>query len=108
MQGGRIDQWETDQESFRREIGEELGIKKLAIIGSVDYYIWLNTPSGAHACGIANLIKNDNSEIRLSSENKSLAWIAEKEINNYKYFWPKSERAIKKAFTYHRLVNKAL
>lgn len=106
LPGGRIDQGATDKESFKREIREELGLEKFENIGPADYYIWFNTPAGAHACGIANLIKNDNSKIKLSSEHKSLAWITEREIDNYKYFWPKSERAIRKGFAYYRLVNK--
>jgi 8-oxo-dGTP pyrophosphatase MutT (NUDIX family) len=104
LPGGRIDQGENDRESFKREIKEEIGLKKFEIIGPVDYYVWLNTPAGAHACGITNLIKNDRDEIRLSSENINLAWITEAEINNYKYFWPKSERAIKKGFAYYKLI----
>ncbi len=106
LPGGRVDQGETDQESFRREIKEEIGLEKFKIIGPVDYYVWFNTPTGAHACGITSLIENDEDKIKLSPEHKSLAWISEEEINNYKYFWPKSERAIRKGFVYYKIINK--
>lgn len=108
LPGGRIDQGETGEESFKREIKEELGFKEFELIGPVDYCVWFNTPAGAHACGIVNIIKNNEDKIKLSPEHRRLAWITEAEINNYKYFWPKSERAIKKGFAYYRLINKTL
>ena len=78
LPGGRIDQEETDQESFKREIREEIGLEKFEIIGPVDYYIWLNTPARAHACGITNLIKNDCDKIRFPHEIRDCLYCDEK------------------------------
>ena len=102
--GGRLDQGEDMEQGFRREIKEEIGLSEIEITSVVDYDIWVN-PQGVPVCAIANLIKQDEGQIVLSDEHRSYAWVAENEIDNYRFLWPQAPRMLKKAFLYTKLTN---
>jgi len=97
LPGGRIDKNETGEESFAREIKEELGISKFKNIGVADCDTW-NNYKNEPMCGIVNLIKNDTDKITLSPEHSQMKWISKKEVDNYKYCWPVMGYMIKKGF----------
>lgn len=105
LPGGRVDKGEDGNTAFKREIREEIGFKKFENIGVVDYDIWYVGPDKP-VCGIANLIFNDNDEIKLSDEHSQIAWISEGEIDDYKFLWPNISRMIRKGFGYYRLLRK--
>ena len=102
---GRGDKGETSESAFRREIEEELGFIEFENLGVVDYDIWF-TADNIPVCGIANLIRNDNDEVRLSPEHGDMRWIDEEDIDKYKYLWPELRRMIKKGFEKHKMLNK--
>ncbi|MFA5318449.1 MAG: NUDIX hydrolase [Patescibacteria group bacterium] len=97
LPGGRLDKGEFAEEAFRREIKEEIGFDDFNILGIVDHEIWY-TKNGTPFCGIANLIKNEKDKIKLSPEHTDYKWIAETEIDDYKYIWKNMDRMIKKGF----------
>ncbi|MDP2736244.1 MAG: NUDIX domain-containing protein [bacterium] len=96
LPGGRINNNENSEESFYREIKEELDINNFKILGVVDYEAWY-THSGFAVCGIAKLIETEG-EIKLSDEHTSLKWIKEDEIDQYTFVWPAMNRMIKNGF----------
>ena len=96
LPGGRINNNENSEESFRREIKEETGINNLIILDVVDYEAWY-THTGFAVCGVARLIETEE-EIKLSREHTSLKWIKEDEIDQYKFVWPAINRMIKNGF----------
>jgi 8-oxo-dGTP diphosphatase len=96
LPGGRINVGENKEEALRREIKEELGIDNFKILSAVHYDAWY-TSMGWPLCGIANMISSDE-EITLSVEHTNLAWINEKEIDNYKFIWPEMSEMIKRGF----------
>ncbi|MDO8668309.1 MAG: NUDIX domain-containing protein [bacterium] len=96
LPGGRINNNENSKEAFRREIEEELEIKKFKIIDTIDYETW-HTNSGFALCGVANLIETEE-KIQLSDEHTSLKWIKEDEIDQYEFVWPSMGRMIKNGF----------
>jgi len=104
LPGGRIDKKEADEVAFFREIKEELGFSDFKNLGVVDYEICYvkDTPF----CGIVNLIKNDDNEIKLSEEHSQYKWINENEISDYKYAWKNMDRMMKKGFQYYKLLQK--
>lgn len=105
--GGRIDAGELSAEnSFRREIKEELGITKFNILAVVDYDIWRSDFLKRPVSGIANLIQSDENKIKLSREHVSYRWITEKEIDNFQYIWPSAPRMIEKGFDLYKLLRK--
>lgn len=97
MPGGRIDIGEKGDDAFLRELQEETGIKDFDNLGVIDYEIW-HTDTGVPVCGIVNLVEMNHDEIELSNEHGNMKWISRKEIENYKYVWPKMARMIKKGF----------
>ncbi|PIR93465.1 hypothetical protein COT99_00575 [Candidatus Falkowbacteria bacterium CG10_big_fil_rev_8_21_14_0_10_43_10] len=102
LPGGRLDKGEMAEKAFKREIKEEIGFNDFAILGIVDHEIW-RTQNGTPFCGIANLIKNEKDDIKLSFEHTEFKWICEDEIYNYKYIWQNMERMIKNGFRYNKL-----
>jgi 8-oxo-dGTP pyrophosphatase MutT (NUDIX family) len=101
--GGRIDVGEGDKsvDAFRREILEEIGVKKFDIIDIVDYDIWYvkKEKHTQGVCALLFLIDNlDTYDINLSSEHINYKWVAEAELGNDKYFWPGATRMIKNGF----------
>jgi 8-oxo-dGTP pyrophosphatase MutT (NUDIX family) len=107
LPGGRINKGELREAALKREIKEELGIKRFDLRGVADYEIWYhhkdtNTPF----CATVHLIKNDTSEIVLSSESLQYKWITENEIGEYDYFWKVSPRFIKNSFKLYRMLLK--
>ena len=112
LPGGRIDIGEDREESFRREIKEELGIKDFKNLGVVDYDAWYNT-SGNTTCGIINLIENNQDEIIISKEHTGLKWIKESELDSLTFVWRNKngrigleKRAIKKVFKFYKYYQK--
>ncbi len=107
LPGGRIDQGESGEEAFKRELKEETDISNFELISVVDYDIWI-TGSGQPFCGIANLINitSQENEIKLSPEHNRYKWVGQDELVEYKFIWPKAKRMIKKGFKYSSLINK--
>jgi len=104
--GGRIDKGEEGEPSFRREVKEELGFDEFKIISAVDYHILYDARSGIPYCTTANLIENENDEIKLSDEHLEYKWIKEEEIDKYNFIYPEDNRLFKKAFEYYRLLKR--
>ncbi|PLX21015.1 hypothetical protein C0584_04495 [Candidatus Parcubacteria bacterium] len=100
LPGGRVDEGEGKEEAFRREIKEELGIDEFQIHNTVDYDLFYVRPSKT-VCGIVSYIENSSSEIILSDEHKSFAWVTEDELDNYNFIWPTLSNMIKKGFEYN-------
>ena len=67
LPGGRINNNENVQESFRREIKEELGVNNFKILGMVDFETW-RAKSGFAVCAAAYLIESED-KIKLSDEH---------------------------------------
>ncbi|MFA6551032.1 MAG: NUDIX hydrolase [Patescibacteria group bacterium] len=105
LPGGRLDKGEAAEEAFRREIREEIDFDNFEILGIVDREIWY-TQNGTPFCGIVNLIKNEKDEIKLSFEHTEYKWIAETEIDDYKYIWQNMNRMLKNGFKYYKLLQK--
>ena len=110
LPGGRLDKGELKEESFVRELKEELNFDNVKIIKTVDYDIWyVSYPKlGINkwpVCAIANLIEDNGQKIKLSSEHSELAWISEKEIDDYNFVWPNARRMIKKGFAEYKILN---
>lgn len=97
LPGGRVDQGEKGEESFRREILEEIGISKFDILGVVDSDIWYR-PSGTAMCGLAYLISNDSAEITLSDEHSEYRWVSEAELDSFEFVWSNAKRMIRRGF----------
>ena len=107
--GGRIDvgEEENSEESFRREIKEELGIDSFDIVDLVAYDIWMGYKGPQGVCALIFLIDNPNTyDIKLSEEHISYKWISEDEIKE-EFFWPGATKMLKKGFQrYRELKNK--
>jgi len=103
LPGGRLDKGEFAEEAFRREIKEEIGFDDFNILAIVDHEIWY-TENGTPFCGIVSLIENNTSKIKLSAEHTNYKWIAENEIDDYKYIWKNMERMLKNGFKYYKLL----
>ncbi|MDO8593006.1 MAG: NUDIX domain-containing protein [bacterium] len=96
LPGGRINNNENGQESFRREIKEELGVDNFEVSGVIDYEAW-HTRAGFAVCGAVNLIEIEG-EIKISNEHTKLKWINEGEIDQHEFVWPAMSRMIKNGF----------
>ena len=103
LPGGRIDKQEDGIIAFKREILEETGIDDFANLGVAHYHSWYLS-DGLGVCGVINLIYNKESNIDISPEHLSLAWIGEEEIDNYNYFWSEMHTMIKKGFEKYKLL----
>jgi len=96
--GGRVNVDEIGEVALRREIKEELGLHDFEIIDVVDYDVWYTKNSHIPVCAIANLIKNDIDEIKISNEHLRFEWITEDEIDDYNFVWPSAKKMLKKGF----------
>ena len=104
LPGGRLDKGEYSEPAFQREIKEELGFESFKNLGVIEYDIWYLKREKIPVCGIVNLIKNDNDEIKLSDEHINYKWITEDEIDDYKYIWKKMDSMLKRGFEYKKLL----
>src|SRR3989338_4540829 len=95
--GGRLNRGELAESGFQREIKEELGIDNFLVGKIVDYDIWY-TPKGDPVCAIAILIKNEKDEIILSDEHLQYKWVAENELDDYKFIWLNAKRMLVNGF----------
>ena len=86
LPGGRIDIGEKWEESFRRELKEELGIDNFKIIGVVDYGTWY-TLKGHPVCGIVNMIESKEKNITISKEHTEARWITIDELDDLEFTW---------------------
>ena len=105
--GGRIDEGEAgkDEEAFRREINEELGLVVFDTMGIVDFDTWY-TETGVPRAAVVRYIKNKTDEIVLSDEHSKYMWITENEIDHYTYAWKNAPRMLQKGFEFHRKLKK--
>lgn len=109
--GGRIDVGESADIAFARELKEELNLEQFKKLGLVDYLVFYDVPSGKDLqnpiCAIINLIQSDKNFVMSDmKEHLSYVWIAEDEIDNYKYVWYGLDKSIKKAFLIYNQLNK--
>ena len=110
LPGGRIDKDETMisgncEPAFRRELLEELNLCDVMISGVVDYdHVGKTRITKDCVLGVANLIVNDNDEIKLSEEHTELQWVTMDELDNYNFVWPCTKRMITKGFEYKKLL----
>jgi len=106
LPGGHLEKGETNTESLKRELKEELGIDSYDYLGVVDYEIWYHGPDNYPVCGIVSLINNQTDKIKMSSEHLQMKWVTEKEIDSYDFLWPAGLRMAKKGFDkYNSLKN---
>jgi len=106
--GGRIDVGEADksEDSFGRELKEEIGVSSFDIIDLVAHDIWMNAV-GNPVCALLYLTDNFNTyDIKLSEEHKAYKWIKESEIGEYDFLWPGAQKMLKKGFKRYREINK--
>ena len=101
LPGGRIDKGEGGEESFRREVKEEINFDDLEIFDIVDYDIFY-PKLNLSMCAIVHYMKNDSEHVVLSHEHLSYAWIKKEEIENYSFYWKNMPRMLKKGFQYHK------
>lgn len=111
LPGGRLNRGELKDDSFSREIKEELGFDDVQVLGVVDYDIWYHDIphlgiKGCPVCAIANLIVDSGQEIKMSSEHNSMVWVSLDDLDKYDFIWPQAKRMIRKGFEYYRLLNK--
>ncbi len=104
LPGGRIDINEKKDIALARELYEEIGVTDFKKTALVDYLVFYDLPSGIKldqpVCAIINLISSDQEVINKDkSENSDILWIAESEVDDYKYCWYGLAEAIKQAFT---------
>lgn len=97
LPGGRIDKGETGEDSFVREVREELGLSKFENLGVADCKVWRDKKN-VPMCGIVNLIKNDTDKITLSPEHSQMKWITEKQVDDYEFCWAGLGEMVKKGF----------
>lgn len=100
LPGGRMDEGELGVPAFKREILEELGLESFENFGIIDYDIWYPSvyKDNVGVCGLAFFIKNDNDEIKLTSEHLQAKWIDLDELSDYNFIWPNAKRMIEKGF----------
>jgi len=111
LPGGRIDLNEDKDIALARELQEELGISEFEKIELVDYLVFYNLPSGIKldqpVCAIINLISSNQAIINKDEdEHSDMIWVAESEIDNYRYCWYGLDKSIKKAFLIYNQLNK--
>lgn len=107
LPGGRIDKGEMKDEAFQRELKEELGFEKPALVSVVDYDIYYYTRTDGTRvakCNVVNLVSCDSEEIALSDEHTRYKWITEAEIENYEFAWPNMDRLLRNGFKQYHLL----
>lgn len=105
LPGGRIDRDEAQDEAFRREIKEELGISSFENLGLIDFDA-RHTSKGDAVCAVSFLIKNDHDELTLSFEHSDTKWISPEEIDQIDFISRNTGRMIQKGFeAYERLTS---
>lgn len=89
LPGGRIEVAELDsftaEMAFRREIQEELGIDEFVLGRPVGCMIGYTMKNHTPTSRLIYIIKNDNAEIKLSSEHEEYRWVSLDEVDNYEY-----------------------
>lgn len=106
LPGGRADIGETGEVAFKRELKEEIGFDSFENLGVVDYDIWYTANLNLPVCAIANLIRNDSDDIKLSSEHSEFKWVPLDRLGEDELFWPKAERMIRSGFKHKELLEK--
>ena len=104
LPGGHLDKGETNTESLKRELKEELGFDRYECHGVVDYEIWYHGPDQYPICGIVLLIDNQEDEPKISDEHRQMKWVREEELDNYDFLWPAGKRMIKKGFDKYKIL----
>jgi len=106
LPGGRIDEGEESEIAFARELKEEINFGHFVNLGLVEYDIWYVKNDMKAVCALAFLIKNNDTEIKLSSEHSGFQWITENQVKDTNFLWPKADKMVISGFERYKLINK--
>jgi ADP-ribose pyrophosphatase YjhB (NUDIX family) len=86
LPGGHVDKGENWEESFRRELKEELGLENFKIKKLVDITSWLTKKSEQNIYALTFLVEApDFKEPVLSDEHTKHEWITLENIDSYNF-----------------------
>ena len=102
LPGGKKEPLESVINSVKRELKEEVGLD-IEVLTPVNVFNWSTEKREEvrDATEIIFLVKQENAEIKISSEHSDFKWITEAEIENFNISKETTE-SIKKAFQHNK------
>jgi ADP-ribose pyrophosphatase YjhB (NUDIX family) len=86
LPGGHVDKGENWEESFRRELKEELGLENFKIKQLVDITSWLTKKSEQNIYALTFFVEAPGfKEPKLSDEHVEYAWVTQENIDSYNF-----------------------